>query len=183
MQSKAPNRPRLNSIDRQRAAVNAPTGPRAQVFVVVAQVPHQIRDLIDVPCPVMRDARDATQCVVGFRASGVDLADDRVLGAVDGRERCHGCAHPVATAVRSHRFQSIRRIREAQFSCVGKQFEDIGKPTVVDAGRVEMDQVSQCEPVRGSQTHVLNASRCAHADSRSLASSMSVIGGIARTTR
>ena len=86
MRSKAPNRPRLNSIDRQRAAVDAPAGTRAQVFVVVAQMPHQIGDLISVGSPVVCDTRDAAQRVIAVVARGIDLADDRVLRARDARE-------------------------------------------------------------------------------------------------
>ena len=85
MWSETPNRLSLNSIDRQRSAMNAPAGPRAQVFVVVAQVPDQVGDLIGVDAEMMCDAGDSAQCIVGVRAWRVDLADDRVLGAGKAR--------------------------------------------------------------------------------------------------
>ena len=86
MRSKAPNRPRLNSIDRQGAAVDAPAGTRAQVFVVVAQVPHQVGDLAVAEGPMVCHTGDAAQRIVGVRAGGIHLADDRVLRARDARE-------------------------------------------------------------------------------------------------
>ena len=86
MRSKAPNRPRLNSIDRQRAAVDAPAGPRPKVFVVVAQMPDQVGDFAVGEAPMVCHTGDAAQRIIGVRAGGIHIADDRVLRARDARE-------------------------------------------------------------------------------------------------
>jgi len=99
MQSKAPNRPRLNSIDRQRAAVNAPTGPRAQVFVVVAQVPGQVGHVIAVDGEMVCDTGDSAERIVGVASRSEDLADYRVLCPRNARQRRHRRPDAVVAAV------------------------------------------------------------------------------------
>jgi hypothetical protein len=69
--------------------VDTPAGPRPHVLVVVSQVPDEIGDLIACDRPVMSDARDAAQRVVGIVTRGIHLADDRVLGAGHPRQRRH----------------------------------------------------------------------------------------------
>ena len=91
------NGPRLDRVDRQPATVDAPPRRRPQVFVVVPQVPHHVRHLLDGARPVMRDARDAAQRVTRFGTVDVHLADDRVLGAVDDAQRRHRLADTVPT--------------------------------------------------------------------------------------
>jgi hypothetical protein len=90
----------LNSIDRQRPAVYSPTGPRAQVFVVVAQMPDQIVRLSVGDAEVVCDASDSAQRVAGIRAWCIHLADDRVLGAGQAGQARHRASYTVATAVR-----------------------------------------------------------------------------------
>ncbi|KUI13920.1 hypothetical protein AU191_12690 [Mycolicibacterium acapulense] len=60
--------------------MDSPSGPCPQILVVIAQMPHQIRRLTVADRPVVGDARDAAECVVGFVGRGVHLADDRVFG-------------------------------------------------------------------------------------------------------
>jgi hypothetical protein len=120
MRSKAENRPRLNSVDRQRAAVDAPSGPGAQVLVVVAQVPHQIGDLAVVKAPVVRHTGDAAKRVVGIGARRIHLADDRVLGSGDTRQGGHRRAHAVPALAVAHRLERSRRVRKPEFGCVGE---------------------------------------------------------------
>ena len=105
MRSKTPNLMGLNSIDRQRPAVYSPTGPCAQVFVVVAQMPDQIGRLSVGDAEVMCDASDSAQCVAGIRAGCVHLADDRVLGAREAGQGRHRAAYTVAAAVREDRIE------------------------------------------------------------------------------
>jgi hypothetical protein len=89
--------------------VDAPSGPRTQIFVVVTQVPHQVGDSAlagaTLDRPVVGDAGDATQRVVRFVTGGVHLADDGVFGAGhpgQGRQRR---AHAVPAVVAAHRLQ------------------------------------------------------------------------------
>src|SRR4029078_1108224 len=63
--SKAANPAGRDSVDGQRAAVNPPPGPRAQILVVVTQMPHHIAYLSISDRPVGGDARDADQRIVG----------------------------------------------------------------------------------------------------------------------
>ena len=59
-------------------------------------MPDQIGDLVIDDAPMMRDAGDAAQCVVGVHPGGVHLADDRVLGARNSFQRGHRRADAVA---------------------------------------------------------------------------------------
>jgi hypothetical protein len=113
MCSQTPNRPHLNGIDDQGPAVDTPAGPRAQVLVVVAQVPDEVRRLGTAHTEMMCDARDPAQCVVGVGAGGIDLADDRMLGAGDFRQRCHCRADTVATLMVADGLKRPRRIRQS----------------------------------------------------------------------
>jgi hypothetical protein len=61
---------------------------------------------------MMCDASDPAQCVVGVGAGGIDLADDRVLGAGDSRQRRHCRAEAVATTVVADGVERPRRIRQ-----------------------------------------------------------------------
>ena len=95
----------LNSIDRQRPAVYSPAGARAQVFVVIAQMPDQIRHLLIGDAEMMCDACDSTQRIVEVRAGRIHLADDRVLGARETGQGRHRGAYTVAAAVREDRIE------------------------------------------------------------------------------
>jgi hypothetical protein len=132
--------------------VDAPSRLRPQVLVVVAQVPDEIGHLITRPRPVVRDGRDPSQCVVGLGHVGVHLADDRVFGALDHQRR-HGGADAVAAAQRPHRLKRARWIRQAQLGCLGEQFDHVVESAVVDGGRVQVNQIGQCQTVRGRQGH------------------------------
>ncbi|CDO05395.1 hypothetical protein BN977_00163 [Mycolicibacterium cosmeticum] len=83
----------LERVDGERPAVDAPTRRGAQVFVVVAQVPHHIVDLGAAVAPMMGNTGDPAQRVSGLRAGRIDLTDDGVLGAVDRGEGGHGSAN------------------------------------------------------------------------------------------
>jgi hypothetical protein len=120
MRSKTADRPCLNSIDRQRTTVDAPAGPGAQVFVVVAQMPYQIGDLVVGDAPMVRDAGDAAQRIVGVRPGRVHLADDRVLCARDTCQRGHRRSHAVAAPAVADGIKGPRRVRQPQFCCVGE---------------------------------------------------------------
>jgi hypothetical protein len=77
--------------------VDTPARRGAQVFVVIAQVPHHIVDLGAAVAPMMGDTGDPAQRVSGLRAGRVDLTHDGVLGALDRAEGGHGGAYsPVA---------------------------------------------------------------------------------------
>jgi hypothetical protein len=104
------NRALLDGVDRERTPVDPPTGLGPQVFVVVAQVPRQIRDLVGVARPMVGDARDAAQRIVRFLAACVHLADDGVFGAVNGRERRHRRVDAVVATVKAHRFERVWRV-------------------------------------------------------------------------
>ncbi|OBK78766.1 hypothetical protein A5651_02270 [Mycobacterium sp. 1274761.0] len=87
----------------------APARTRSQILVVVAQVPHQIGGLVaggEMVC----DAGDPAQCVVGVRARGVDLADDRMLGARHVRQRRHRRADTPAALVMTDGIKRAGRI-------------------------------------------------------------------------
>jgi hypothetical protein len=73
-------------------------------------VPHQVRDRAVADGPVVSDARDAAQCVVGVVSRGVHLSDDGVLGPGDGGECSHRGADTVAAVVVPHRLQRSRRV-------------------------------------------------------------------------
>ena len=154
MHSDAADRTGLDRIDGQRAAVEAPPVRCAQILVVVAQVPHQIRSrAISVQRPVVCDTGDASQRVTAVVAGRINLTDDRVLGAGDPRERCQRGPHAGSAVMRAHRVQGSRRIGGPQFCCRGEQFSYIVEPSVVDGGGVKMDQVGDCEPVGDVQRH------------------------------
>jgi hypothetical protein len=162
-QSKAANRPSLDRIDGQRAAVDAPTGPRAQVLVVVAQMPHEIGDSSLAGAvgdrPVVGDAGYPAQRVVRLVAWGVDLADDRVLGAGHRGERGHGGPHTVAAVVAAHRLQRARRVGQAQFGCLSEQFGDVVESAVVNGRGVQVHQVGHGQPVGGGELHAVSPNR------------------------
>ena len=191
MLSKTTNRPGLNSVDGQRAAMDAPAGLGAQIFVVVAQMPDQVRDSpasgrcpqFIGEAPMMGDTGNAAQRVIGVRSGGVDLADDRVFGAVDSGKRAQRRAHAVVAPVPVDGLKESRRVGQPQFGGLGEQFDDLAESAVIDRGGVDVYQVGQRQPVRDAQVHLCSASLSAHADNTSLASSMSVVGGIASTTR
>src|SRR4051794_25851561 len=105
MRSKAPNLMGLNSIDRQRPAVYSPTGPCAQIFVVVAQMQDEIVRLSVDDAEVVCDASDSAQRVTGIRAWCIHLADDRVLGARKAGQGRHRAAYTLASAVREDRIE------------------------------------------------------------------------------
>lgn len=153
MPSETPNRLRLNSIDSQGAAVDAPAGPRAQVLVVVAQMPDQVGRLIVAHAEVVCDAGDAAQRVVGVRTGRVDLAHDRVLGARNARQRRHGRVDTVTALVATDGVKRSRWVRQPQFGCLGEQFDDIAEAAVVDGRGVEMNKVGQRQPVRDGKRH------------------------------
>jgi hypothetical protein len=105
MLSKPVNRARLDRVDRERAPVDPPARPRVQVFVVVAQMPHQIAGVPVGDRPMVSDARDAAQRVIGVVPGGIHLADDRVFGSADGGERSHRSADAVPAMVMAHRLE------------------------------------------------------------------------------
>ncbi|OBA92152.1 hypothetical protein A5662_21465 [Mycobacteriaceae bacterium 1482268.1] len=88
----------------------APARSRAQILVVVAQVPEQIGEPV-AGAEMVCDAGDPAQRVVCVRAGGVDLADDRVLGAGEARQRRHCRADTVAALVVADRVKRPRRVR------------------------------------------------------------------------
>jgi hypothetical protein len=111
MRSETTNRPGLDSVDGQCAAVNAPACGCPQILVVITQMPYQIADLGVAERPVVRDAGDAAQCVVLVGVGGgVDLADDRVFGTGHGGQLGHRRSHTVAAVMAAHRFQRPRRV-------------------------------------------------------------------------
>jgi hypothetical protein len=139
----------LDRVDGQGPAVDTPPRRGAQVFVVVAQVPHQVR----VGRPVMGHAGDPAQRVAGVVAGGVHLADDRVLGPGDRLERRQRFTHTRATAMDTHRLERPRRVGKPQFCSLGEQFGHIGETAVVDCRGVQMHQVGEREPVGHREGH------------------------------
>jgi hypothetical protein len=103
--SQAADLPDLDGVDGQRAAVDAPSGLRPEILVVVSQVPDDVLRAALTPCPVMRDAGDASERIPGFGTRGVDLADDRVLGAFDTCQCRHGTADGGSAAMGVHGLQ------------------------------------------------------------------------------
>jgi hypothetical protein len=57
------------------------------------------------------DAGDSTERVVGVGTGSVDLADDRVFGSRDTRQRRHRRHHAVTAGVPPNRIERPRRIR------------------------------------------------------------------------
>jgi hypothetical protein len=110
MRSETPNRARLNGVDGQRAPVDAPSRTRTQVFVVVAQVPHQIGGAVVGDAEVVCDGGDPAQRVIVVGSGRVDLADGRMLGPGQTGEGGHRRANPVAAAVHAHRIERPWRV-------------------------------------------------------------------------
>ena len=133
--------------------MDAPAFRRAQVLVVVAQMPHQIGRGIAGHRPVVGHACDPAQRVVAVIAPGVHLADDRVLGAGHPGQRRQRSAHPVAAVVAAHRVQRFWRVRDSQFGCLGEQFDDVVEPAVVHRRGVEMHQITDRQPVGDVEAH------------------------------
>jgi hypothetical protein len=100
--------------------MDAPPRLRAQVFVVIAEVPDQIGHLAVATSPMVGDGRDAPQRVAGLRPVGIHLADDGVLGALDRQECIHRGADAVAALLQPNRLQRMWRIGQAQFGCLGE---------------------------------------------------------------
>ncbi|OBG86577.1 hypothetical protein A5698_27450 [Mycobacterium sp. E136] len=90
--------------------MDPPTRPRAQIFVVVAQVPYEIRGLTVADRPVMGDAGDSAERIVTFVGGGVDLADDRVFGPGHGAQRSHRRTDTLAAVVAAHGLQRSWRL-------------------------------------------------------------------------
>jgi hypothetical protein len=67
--------------------MDPPPRLRPQVLVVVTDVPDEVGHLVGATRPVVRDGRDPAQRVARLRSSGVHLADDRVLRAIDHQRR------------------------------------------------------------------------------------------------
>jgi hypothetical protein len=153
MQSKATHRPRLDRIDRQRSAVDAPARPHPHVLVVIAQVPHQIAVLPVGDGPVVRNAGDAAERVIALVAGSVDLADNRVFGSGDGGQRRHRGAHTVTSVMAAHRLQRPWRVGQPQFRSLGEQFEYIIEAPVVDRRGIQVNQVAERQPVERGQAH------------------------------
>ena len=144
-------------------------------------MPDEIGHLVGVTRPMVGHGGDPAKRVTRFRSRRVHLADDRVLGTIDYQRR-HRCTDAVTAVQHPNRLQRTRRIGQVQFGCLGEQFDDVLEAAVIDACRVQVHQVGNCQPVGDGQRHV-NASRRAHSDTASQASSMSEVGGIASTTR
>ena len=110
MLSKPTNRAGLDSVDGERAPVDPPARPRAHVFVVVAQMPHEIAGFPVGDGPMMGNARDAAQRIVGVVGGGIHLTNDGVFGPGDGGERGHCGADAAAPMVMTHRLQRSERV-------------------------------------------------------------------------
>jgi hypothetical protein len=79
-------------------------------------MPHHV----GVTRPVVRDAGDAAERVIGMPPGGVHLADDRMLGPGDCGQRRQRGAHTVVTVVHVHRLENVRRRRQVEFGCRGE---------------------------------------------------------------
>ena len=99
MRSKAADRLRLNSVDREGTAVDPPARTRAQIFVVVAQVPGQVGHVIAVDGEMVCNTGDSTERIVGVASRSEDLADYRVLCPRNARQRRHRRPDAVVAAV------------------------------------------------------------------------------------
>jgi hypothetical protein len=73
-------------------------------------MPDDVGQLLGIDAEMVCDAGDSAQCVVVVRSGGVDLADDRVLGADKAGQRRHCRADPVATLVVEDGVERSRRI-------------------------------------------------------------------------
>ena len=74
-------------------------------------MPDQVGDLVLADAPMVRDAGDAAQRVVGVRPGRVHLADDRVLGAGNSCQRGHRRADAVAAPAVADRFEGPGWVR------------------------------------------------------------------------
>jgi hypothetical protein len=100
--------------------MDPPTRAGPQVFVVVPQMPDQVVDAIAGDGPMVRDAGDPAQCIVGVVTRCVHLADDGMFGALHRRQRRHGGAHTVAPILATDGLECARRIGESQFGCLAE---------------------------------------------------------------
>ena len=83
-------------------------------------MPDDIGGFLTGAAPVMRDAGDTPQRVIGFGAFRIHLAHDRVFGARHIGKSGHGRADPIAAVEPADGFQMLRRVRQPQFRCVGE---------------------------------------------------------------
>lgn len=130
-----------------------PAPRRAQVFVVVTEVPHHVGGGFPGDGPMVGHAGDPAQRVVGIVTAGVHLADDRMLGPRHGGKSRQCRADAVAAMVAAYRIQRSRRVGHAQFRCLGEEFDHIGEPAVIHGGGVEVHEITDREPVRHIETH------------------------------
>jgi hypothetical protein len=83
----------------------SPAESRAQVFVVVAQMPNQIGRLSVGDAEMVCQASNPAQRIVGIRAWRIDLADDRMLGARETGQGRHHAAYTVGATVGEDRIE------------------------------------------------------------------------------
>jgi hypothetical protein len=69
--------------------MDPPTRAGPQVFVVVPQMPDQVVDAIAGDGPMVRDAGDPAQRIVGVITGRVHLSDNRMLRARHRGQRGH----------------------------------------------------------------------------------------------
>ena len=110
MLSKPANRAGLDSVDGERAPVDPPARPRAHVFVVVAQMPHESAGFPVGDGPMVSDACDAAQRIAGVVAGGIHLTNNGMFGAGNGGERCHRGPDAVTPVTSAHRLQRSGRV-------------------------------------------------------------------------
>ena len=146
-------------------------------------MPDHVGQLIRVLAPVMRNTGNAAVRDVRPRSVVVDLAHDRVFGADNGGDGGDRGADRSVPAVSMNRLQRGWRIGQDQFSRLGEKLYDRVELTVIDCRSVTVHQVADPDPVGCAEHHVGIDKRCAQADSSSLACSISVIGGMASTSR
>jgi len=143
----SPYRPGLDGVDRQSPSADPPTRTRQFVFIVVAQMPDHVDDLIGALIPVMRDAGDASPRAARPSDLVVDLADDRVLGTRYRGDRGNGCGDGLLTSVRMYRLQRGRRVWHRQLGVHSEKLCDRWELTIVNAGRVPVHQIAEASPV------------------------------------
>jgi hypothetical protein len=85
--------------------------------------------------------------------------------------------------MRMDRLQRGGRFRHYQFGVGGEKCRHSGELAVVDTSGIAVHQIAEGGPVSYGRTHEINERRCAHADKASFACSISVVGGMASTTR
>jgi hypothetical protein len=83
-------------------------------------MPDEVGDLLVGDAEVVCDASDSAQRIVRVRAGGIDLADDRVLGAREAGQCRHRGAHAVAATVLTDRIERPRGVRQPQFGCLAE---------------------------------------------------------------